>query len=130
VPNHRSSRRYAALLAAPLQPRSQPDRTDFRQVQGKAKERSIPALYDRIGRALETFQAGEFRRGLRWLIVSYYSGGESGGPLQVATGELMKWARMLAYIAGPWTKSCFYAMSTWAENRILRATVPIVHSFE
>ena len=27
----------------------------------KAKERTIPALYDRIGEALETFQANEFR---------------------------------------------------------------------
>lgn len=31
----------------------------------KAKERTIPALYGRIGQALETFQAGEFRNYFR-----------------------------------------------------------------
>jgi transposase len=31
----------------------------------KAKERTIPALYDRIGQALETFQASEFRNYFR-----------------------------------------------------------------
>jgi hypothetical protein len=28
-------------------------------------------------------------------------------------GELMEWARILAYITGPWTGNCFCAMSTW-----------------
>jgi transposase len=31
----------------------------------KAKERTIPALYDRIGQALETFQPSEFRNYFR-----------------------------------------------------------------
>jgi transposase len=31
----------------------------------KAKERTVPALYDRIGQALETFRASEFRNYFR-----------------------------------------------------------------
>jgi hypothetical protein len=33
---------------------------------------------------------------------------EGSGPADSVSGpELMKWARVLAYIAGQWTKSCF-----------------------